>query len=244
MATSKTASRSGKPQPAAAGFANRNAAGTVLESRSPKKDGALEITLPPKMLKALAEQASEVVAVVTAYGETLEQSRKSGQASSFTVEVDEHGHQTISLNIVGRPADEPESERLERALDAARARGRARTSEILKGEEMLSAEAFGELIGVTRVTVNSRRQKHELLGLDAAKRGYRFPDWQLDQNGKPFAALPKLFEVLGDEPWMVFRFLVQRHAALGGVTAKDALRRGHSEAVIGVAEGLAQGDFA
>ena len=74
---------------------------------------------------------------------------------------------------------------------------------------MLSADDFAALIGTSRVTVNAKRQNHQILGLDGAKRGYRFPAWQLDENGKPFAALPDLFDRLGDSPWAVYRFLVE-----------------------------------
>jgi hypothetical protein len=56
--------------------------------------------------------------------------------------------------------------------------------------------------------------------------------------------LPKLFDLLGDNPWTVYRFLTQRHAALEGVTAKDALHQGKLAQVLQAAESLAQGDFA
>ena len=109
---------------------------------------------------------------------------------------------------------------------------------------MLTAEEFAERLGVSRVTVNARRQKHELLGLDGAKRGFRFPAWQVDDDGKPLDALPQLFELLGDSPWGVYRFLTQRHSILDGASAKDALARGRTIQVLQAAQSLAQGDFA
>lgn len=109
---------------------------------------------------------------------------------------------------------------------------------------MLTADAFARRLGVSRVTVNARRQKHELLGLDGAKRGYRFPAWQVDDEGKAFEALPRLFELLGPNPWGVYRFLTQRHDVLNGATGRDALRRGQTQAVLDAAASLARGDFA
>lgn len=44
---------------------------------------------------------------------------------------------------------------------------------------MLSAKAFADLLGVSRVTVTTNRQNGQVLGLDAAKRGFRFPSWRL-----------------------------------------------------------------
>jgi hypothetical protein len=82
-----------------------------------------------------------------------------------------------------------------------------------------------------------------LLGLDGAKRGFRFPEWQVDEDGKAFDVLPKLLEILGPSPWGVYRFLTQRHNVLNGSTAKDALRCGQAEQVIEAAESMARGDF-
>jgi hypothetical protein len=138
----------------------------------------------------------------------------------------------------------PESdERLDRAIDAARARGEARVAEILNRPEMLSADAFGELLGTSRMTVHEWRQSRRVLGLEGAKRGFRFPDWQVGQDGKPFGALPALFERLGDE-WAVYRFLVQHHPELDGLTGKEALQRGQSDKVIETAETISQTAFA
>ncbi len=109
------------------------------------------------------------------------------------------------------PKDESsEDADLEQALAGARARGRSKTAEILERGDMLSADEFGWLLGTTRVTVNTKRQNGQVLGLDGAKRGYRFPDWQLDSDGKPFSALPILHEMLGGA-WAVYRFMVHHH---------------------------------
>lgn len=68
------------------------------------------------------------------------------------------------------------------------------------------------------VTVNAKRQSGQVLGIDGAKRGFRFPVWQLDKDGRPFGALPALHAMLGDSAWAVYRFLVSRHGALDGRT--------------------------
>lgn len=128
------------------------------------------------------------------------------------------------------------------ALVAARQRGRRRVAEILAEDDMPSAEAFADLLGVSRATVNTKRQNGQVLGLDGAKRGFRFPSWQLDRDGRPYAALPKLHEALGGA-WAVYRFLVTPHGALGGRTGLDALKRGQDDDVIAAAEGVARGDF-
>lgn len=133
---------------------------------------------------------------------------------------------------------------LDRALGAARERGRRRAAEILSGMGMPDAEAFANLLGVSRATVETMRERHEILALDDANGGFRFPAWQVDQEGKPFAVMPRLFELLGDSSWTVYRFLVQHHPELGGASARDDLRRGRVDQVIEAAEGSARGIFA
>ena len=228
-------------------------AASALSQAKPARQvsGEFTVALGPKTLKTLSTRRANVKALMEVLGETIEESRKSGRSMGFLVEVDGRGKprimpakelpQKTKAGAATRAADDDD---LDRALDAARARGRLRASEILGGEEMLSADDFAELLGVSRVTVNAKRQRHEVLALEGAKRGFRFPAWQVDENGKPFDVLPRLFELLGDSPWTVYRFLVQHHPELDGARAQDLLRRGRSTAVIEAAESVAQGAFA
>jgi hypothetical protein len=129
----------------------------------------------------------------------------------------------------------------QRALTAARERGRLRAAEILSGVDMLSTDAFAEILGTTGATVNTKRWCGQLLGLNGAKRGVRFPIWQLDVEGKPYGAISRLHELLGG-PWAVFRFLMQPHGELGGLTGREALGRGKVKAVLEAAESVGR-DF-
>lgn len=61
---------------------------------------------------------------------------------------------------------------------------------------MLSADAFADLLGVTRVTVNTKRQDGQVLGLDGAKRGFRFPAWQLVRMAAPIPHCRNCIEFL------------------------------------------------
>ncbi len=171
----------------------------------------------------------------------LAESRASGKLVRFSVTVSPEGKAKVTrINIAGEVPGTVETEKVEldRAIAAARERGRVRVAEILEGPEMLSADAFAAALGTTRVTVNTWRQKHRVLGLDGARRGFRFPEWQIGEDGKPFAVLPELFERLGGTPWAVYRFLVQHHAELGGLTGREALRRGHDAVVLEAAESV------
>ena len=92
---------------------------------------------------------------------------------------------------------------------------------------MLSAEDFAKVLGTSRVTVNTNRQNGQVLGLDGAKRGFRFPLWQLDSLGSA---------------WAVYRFLVQPQRELDGLTRREGLARGRSRSILQAAESVAR-DF-
>jgi hypothetical protein len=173
--------------------------------------------------------------LVASYGEAYETSNRTGRPVSFRVEVAPR-----RLPKITSVAEETRDAGLENALTAARARGRSRVAEILSGDDMLSADDFAALLGTTRMTVNAKRQNRQVLGLEGATRGFRFPHWQIGTDGKPFSALPILFDRLGNDPWAVYRFLVQHHPELDGLTGRDALWQGKTDDAIAAAESIAR----
>ena len=218
----------------------------VLETGAHSKAAAsLAVIMAPEIIRTLSPRKAAVKAVMESLGKVIAGTKRSGRSGGFTVTIDPDGKSEITALAPPKAAAEPavEAER-ERAFAAARARGRIKAADVLSRADMLSAEELGDRLGISRVTVNARRQRHELLGLDGAKRGFRFPDWQVDDDGRPIEALPRLFELLGPSPWGVYRFLTQRHDVLNGAIAKDALRRGQTDQVLDAAESLARGDFA
>lgn len=216
---------------------------TVRETKS----GQFQVALPTKAVKTLTAREANVRVIMEVLSDHIVESQESGRPTGFFVEVDARGrahvrHQAAAASDAAPTAAATDDD-LETALAAARARGRSKAAEILAGAEMLSADDFAELLGVSRVTVNAKRQRNEVLGLDGARRGFRFPAWQVDDNGKPFAVLAQLAETLGG-PWSVYRFLLQRHPDLGGVAALDALRKGRGPDVLAAAEAQAEGAVA
>ncbi|WP_413709001.1 XRE family transcriptional regulator [Rhizobium sp. Rhizsp82] len=207
-----------------------------------------KIKVPDSATKVLSDKPKRVQALLQQYGQAISRSRTAGRRVSFRVDVDAEGDMVVTPvedDVSTTPAlseDESTADAdLEQALAAARARGRSKAAEILERGDMLSADEFARLLGTTRVTINTKRQNGQVLGLDGAKRGYRFPDWQLDSNSKPFSALPILHEMLGGA-WAVYRFLVQPHGELDGLTGREALERGRTEQAIAAAESVGR-DF-
>jgi hypothetical protein len=227
------------PAPGGGSGTPRLATAWLVNSASPTKTGLLKIPVLSKTVKALAANPGVVSGLIDAYVEALEKSRRGGPPVRFEVDVGPDG--VPGITSVEHTSRAPAAN--EEALDAARSRGRARVAEILRGDEMLSAEAFATLIGTSRMTVNVWRQNQQVLGLEGAKRGYRFPAWQIDGHGKPLPALPAIFERLGGGPWAAYFFLVRPHAELGGITGLEALRRGRVTQALDAAESIARGDF-
>jgi hypothetical protein len=128
-------------------------------------------------------------------------------------------------------------------ITTAKRRGEKTVASILSGPEMVSGEHFAELIGMTRMAVHMKLKKHKILGLQGAKRGVRYPTWQLDDYGRPIPGLSEVLVKFGDATWAAYRFLRQHHAGLGRKTAIDALKVGKKKAVLEAAEAVLSGDF-
>lgn len=214
----------------------------------PKGTAGFKMKMPDTASKVLANSPKPIKALLQGYGDAIARSRTAGRRVSFRVDVDPEGETVVTpfedaVAVSEREVEEatkPAPE-LQAALSAARERGRLRAAEILGGDDMLNADAFAKMLGTTRVTVNAKRQSGQILGLDGAKRGFRFPVWQLGAEGKPYAQLSVLHERLGG-PWAVYRFLVQQHGELDGLTGREAMERGKIEAVLEAAESVGR-DF-
>ena len=168
--------------------------------------------------------------------DTVAKAKKNGRSATVTFRISPNGDaEPVADGALADPLDA--------ALEAARSRGQAKVADILRGEDMLTAQAFGRLIGASHETVNSKRRKHEILGLEGTTRGVRYPRWQVSDAGLVLPGLPQLFATLR-EPWTVYRFLRTAHAELGGRAGLDALKAGQIKAVMAVAEGQAAGAFA
>lgn len=214
----------------------------------PKGMTGFKLKVPGKAYQALTGNPARVKALLQRYGEAVIKSQQTGRPVSFRVKVDQAGAATAAPIEDATPEQAIPADRtrraapaLEEALAAARARGRLIAANILSADDMLSADAFAKILGTTRVTINAKRQTGQILGLEGAKRGFRFPRWQLDANGKPYAELPILHEWLGGA-WAVYRFLVQPHGELDGMTGREALERGRSKAVLNAVESVVR-DF-
>lgn len=211
--------------------------------------------LPKEVGRALAMSTNSVAVVLDALRAATSKSRSAGTVLQFIVEVEPSGKPRI-VEAFGDPVqpapvvrsdlemDAAEATELEVVLGETRERGRHAVAKILGGGDMLSADAFASHLKTTRETVNTWRKAHQVLALQGATRGYRYPIWQVDVDGRPFGALPQLFDIFSGDPWEVYRLLAQPHAELDGITGWEALRGKQNQAVVDTARGVAEGTFA
>jgi hypothetical protein len=193
-----------------------------------------DIKLPVSVMKVLGKKKRAVVGkLLAAYADVAERAARAGRALDYTVRVTPEGD--------AEPIPKPDG--LDAALSAAKKRGETKVAEILKGDDMLTASEFGALIGASHETVNVKRRRGELLGLQAATRAVRYPAWQVTETGQLLPGLSSLFDMLGQQPWTVYRFLRSAHAELDGRTALDALKAGEEKAVLNVARNQVSGVF-
>lgn len=206
-------------------------------------DDVTEIPVSKVRYGRIVNRSRVLGKVIAGYADAAAKAKRTGKAYVITYVVTPDGKAEAMAEA---PAEPPPEGSLDAAVARAKARGAIKAAEILKGPDMLTARDFGPLIGASHETVNTKRKRHEVLGLEGATRGVKYPRWQVTDTGLPLPGLPKLFEVLGEQPWTVFRFLKTPHAELGGKTALDVLKTGRVDAVdtvVGVAENQAAGAF-
>ncbi len=183
-------------------------AASIEEAKGPggRRTTPLEAIIVDKNVLASIKrpQAEAIKWFARLVSEATEDSQDKGLRRRLLVRMDpEHRIPTFEIEDAGtKPAG---SNDLDAALAEARERGVSRAVEILSGREMLSAAEFAKFIGVSREAVRGKHQRHEVLGLHGAKRGLRFPKWQVTPNGKLLPDLPQLFKLLGGDSWTVYQ---------------------------------------
>ena len=195
-----------------------------------------EVSVSEARFKRLSRNPRLLRQVLAGYADTVAKAEREGRSVTLTFKISPTGD--AESTVV------PENDPLDVAMAAAKERGRTKVAEILNGEDMLNARDFGPLIGASHETVHAKRRRFEILGLEGATRGVKYPRWQVTDSGLPLPGLSRLFDVLGDQPWTVYRFLGTAHPELGGCTALEALKEGRIDVVLGAAKNQVTGAFA
>lgn len=122
----------------------------------------------------------------------------------------------------------------------AKLRGQVRRKELLEAEgEVLGPEALGDLLGITRQSVDKRRKAGTLLALEIGNR-FVYPAWQIEGN-KTLDHLEEVLAALKDhDAWRKLSFFVHGNVRLGGHSPLQVLRAGKYEDVLKAARTLGE----
>lgn len=200
---------------------------------TPGKAGDVAFPMSVKSAGRLARHKRSVAKLLQAYAKAADDAERSGQAMQLNITVAPEAAATIVAVTQG--------DALDAALARAEARGAEAAARLLSADDMLTADAFAARIDATRETVHQKRRRGEVLGLEGAKRGVRFPAWQLLDGQRLLPGLPQVFRAFNGEPWAVYRFLLQAHPELGGASGLDSLKAGQVDKVLAVAGNIALG---
>lgn len=111
-------------------------------------------------------------------------------------------------------------------------------------ETLLTSDELAARTGLkTRQSVHDWRRKGRIIGWQNAKRGYVFPQHQLDEQNRPLRGLDGVAPLFGDG-YAAWVWLTTPLASLDGAMPLTLLTEGEAERVIDAAHGDQQGDFA
>jgi hypothetical protein len=108
---------------------------------------------------------------------------------------------------------------------------------------MLTATVFANHLGVSRETINEWRKANKVIGVQGAKRGFRFPEWQVNDRGQPYPAIALILEELDGDHWAAWRFLEERISEVEDI-GFQALAAGKERALMKALVGRSYGSFA
>ena len=196
-----------------------------------------EITVSKAFFETFQQNRGAFRKMLTSYADAVAKAERLGRSLELVIKV--------SPNRAGPVVEErgSEGDALDQAIARARERGAQRVADIIKSPDMISAREFGKLIGASHETVNQKRKAGELLAIEGATRGLRYPRWQVTDDGRPLPGLAEVTKTLGGEAWTVYRFLLQPHNELNGRTGLEAMKADRVEAALETARSIAGGAF-
>jgi hypothetical protein len=107
---------------------------------------------------------------------------------------------------------------------------------------MLTSDEMARRLDVSRETINQWQKAGKIIAVSGAKRGLRFPAWQIGSRGKPYAAIEGILLALDGDHWAAWRFLEGFVAELGQA-GHEALAAGREQELLEVLTARSHGAF-
>lgn len=114
------------------------------------------------------------------------------------------------------------------AVARAQQRGSETAASILDHPDMLTGEDVAQRMGMSRQAVHKAAIANKLFALEGAKRGFRYPQWQLDDAGVRRKGLQEVLDLVGNG-WEAWRFF---SASAEGIPTRERLRSGDVEGLL------------
>ncbi|MCB5412415.1 helix-turn-helix domain-containing protein [Pseudogemmobacter faecipullorum] len=115
-----------------------------------------------------------------------------------------------------------------KAVARAQQRGRETAASVLNHPDMLTGEDIAQRMGMSRQAVYKATITNKLFALEGAKRGYRYPLWQIDEAGVRHKGLQEVISLVGNG-WEALRFF---SASADGIFNRERLGRGDVEGLL------------
>ncbi len=117
------------------------------------------------------------------------------------------------------------------AKDSILNRGRSMVEAIMKRPDMLTVDEMAERTKLARSTVYNYINKHQLLAFKVSK-SVRLPEWQIDERGLPFEAMPQLLKRAHGSAWDLYRVLTAGTSEESEPYGVGLLKQGKSEQLL------------
>jgi hypothetical protein len=98
--------------------------------------------------------------------------------------------------------------------------------------DMVQGAKLGEILGITRQSVNAQRNQSKLIAV-GGKNGNYYPVWQIDKNNNIYEIIPSVIDQIGyQDDWGHVLFFLTSSELLDGKTPLECMRNGEQNTKI------------
>ena len=116
-------------------------------------------------------------------------------------------------------------------------------SDLLRQPDMLSSAKFANKLNVSRQQLNEWRKLGKVLAIEGAKRGFRYPAWQLDKDGMVFPGVGEILAAFDGRHLAAYRFLTSPLETLNGKAPLTLLGKRERGRILELVQSVQRGNF-
>lgn len=116
-------------------------------------------------------------------------------------------------------------------------------SDLLRQPDMLSSAKFADKLNVSRQQLNEWRKLGKVLAIEGAKRGFRYPAWQLGKDGMVFRGVGEILAAFDGRHLAAYRFLTSPLETLNSRAPVTLLGKRERGRLLELAQSVQRGNF-